>query len=54
MFDDRGWLGVAEGLSIARKTGDSILNCNMNKSITIKHIIKTTKASITCLADFRA
>ncbi len=54
VFNDRGWLGVTEGLSIARKTGDSILNCYMDKSITIKHIIKTTKASITCLADFRA
>ncbi|MGQ3480689.1 hypothetical protein [Paenibacillus sp. TY11] len=54
LFDDRGWLGVAEGLSIARKTGDTILNCYMSKSITIKQIIKTTNASIICQADFRA
>ncbi|WDM22897.1 hypothetical protein [Paenibacillus polymyxa] len=54
LFDDRGWLGVAEGLSIARKVGDSILNCYMYKSITIKQIIKTTNASIIFQADFRA
>jgi hypothetical protein len=53
LFDDRGWLGVAEGLSIVRKKGDTMLDNYMGKQVTIKKIIKTTKASIRCLVDFK-
>ncbi|NHN34691.1 hypothetical protein [Paenibacillus agricola] len=53
LFDDRGWLGVAEGLSIARKEGDDMLDNYMGKEITIKKIVKTTKGSIKCLVDIK-
>lgn len=53
IFNDRGWLGVAEGLSITRKRGDTMLDNYMGKSITIKQIVKTTKASIRCLVDIK-
>lgn len=53
LFDDRGWLGVAEGLSIARKKGDTMLDNYMGKQITIKKIVKMTKASIKCLVDIK-
>lgn len=53
LFDDRGWLGVAEGLSIARKEGDTFLDNYMGKQITIKKKIKTTKGSIKCLVDIK-
>lgn len=53
LFNDRGWLGVVEGLSIARKEGDTFLDNYMGKQITIKKKIKTTKSSIKCLIDIK-
>jgi hypothetical protein len=53
LFDDRGWFGVAEGLSIVRKEGDAMLDNYMGKEITIKKILKTGKASIKCLVDIK-
>ncbi|SCW83429.1 hypothetical protein SAMN04487970_106124 [Paenibacillus tianmuensis] len=53
IFDDHGWLGVAEGLSIARKKGDTMLDNFLGSQITIKTIVNTTNASITCVVDMK-
>lgn len=53
LFDDRGWLGVAEGLSIARKEGDSNLDDYKGKQITIKKIKLIKSKSLICIIDIK-